>query len=449
MKFGQLASVGCLCCSLAATNPLAAGAQALSAPIPLTLADAWRQATAHSPRVQTQRQQVAVEQELTRDRQAARLPQVQVAGQYAYLYNLELFEARHGLQHGEAIAVPPSPHAYNARLGADVSVYTGGRLKQQIAAQQLTADLETERLHLTEAEVRMRVAVAYLELGRARHHRQLAESSIAESERQLQQIQTLFRNGVVLRSDLLRAELRLSQRQLLLTEVTNDATLANQRLNLLMGTPEDQANVPAELVLPPDTAGIVEYAAHLRQATAQAPELRLAALDVRRSEVRQELVTAVRRPQVDVFAEYGYTYPNRLVFPNVAQVYGLGLAGVRATYNLSAFYADRHAENAAHLAVKRQQAVAAEVLDDKRQELKTAGTRYQESRERMRTAEQSIVQATENQRIVSRTYFNQLALLTDLLDADNQLLQAQFDLVTARTQAAIYYYQLQKALGNL
>ena len=67
----------------------------------------------------------------------------------------------------------------------------------------------------------------------------------------------------------------------------------------------------------------------------------------------------------------------------------------------------------------------------------------------MRIAQQNIGQATENYRIVNSTYFNQLSLLTDLLDADNQLLQSRFDLVTAQVLAATQYYQLQKALGTL
>ena len=447
MKLGLLASGISLSCLLTTCYTLPATAQAV--PAPLSLAAAWQQATAHNHQVRGQRQQVAIDQELTQDRQAALLPRVQAAGQYAYLHNLVLFEPRQGLANGEVVPVPPSPHAFNVHLGADWDVYTGGRLQSQVKAQQLTAALETERLRLTEAEVRLRVAVAYLELGRAMQQRHLAESSITEAEKQQRQIQALLRGGVVLRSDLLRADLQLSQRRLLLTEVSNNAVLANQRLNLLMGTPEDQPNVPEALALAADIPPVLAEAAALQQAEAQAPELRMAALDVQRSAARREVVAAAKRPQAALFAEYGYTYPNRLVFPNVAQVYGLGLVGVRAAYNISAFYTDKHADNAAQLAVERQQTAAEEALDDKRLEVKTASVRYQESQERIRIAEQSIGQATENQRIISRTYFNQLALLTDLLDADNQLLQARFDLVTAQAQAATYYYQLQKALGRL
>ena len=64
-------------------------------------------------------------------------------------------------------------------------------------------------------------------------------------------------------------------------------------------------------------------------------------------------------------------------------------------------------------------------------------------------AEKSIEQATANLKIVSTKYFNQLALLTDLLDADNLYLESSFNLVKAQTDATGYYYRLLYATGKL
>ena len=46
-------------------------------------------------------------------------------------------------------------------------------------------------------------------------------------------------------------------------------------------------------------------------------------------------------------------------------------------------------------------------------------------------------------------YLNQLAILTDLLDADNLRLDAELQLTTARTQVVYTYYELQRAIGKL
>ena len=432
---------------VSATYPAAAQIAAAAAE-PLTLAQAWALATAHNKDIQMQRQQVDLSGELVKDRQNERIPRLTTNGSYAYLGGLIAYEPHAGLQNPESKAVPPGPHAYHVGLEADWELYTGGRIKNQIATQATNELLETERLSLTTSEIRLRVATAYLDVQRNREYLALTANNVKESERRLTQIRSLYKNGVVLRSDLLRAELQLSRQKLLLTEIGNTITLTNQRLNILLGTPEDQANQLAAVSSPPAVLAD-SYASYLGQAQAKAPELRVAGLQTRLSELRLGATEVSKRPQVGLFSGYSYTYPNRLVFPNVSQIYSLGEVGVRVSYNITARWLDRHAEKAAEIGIERQRVGEEKALDDKRLEVKAVYVHYQETQERLRIAEQSIGQATENYRIVNSTYFNQLALLTDLLDADNQLLQARFDLVTAQTLAATQYYQLQKAIGLL
>ena len=61
----------------------------------------------------------------------------------------------------------------------------------------------------------------------------------------------------------------------------------------------------------------------------------------------------------------------------------------------------------------------------------------------------SAKQAEENYRIMRNRYLNQLAILTDLLDADNLRLDAELQLTTARTQVVYTYYELLRAIGEL
>ena len=61
----------------------------------------------------------------------------------------------------------------------------------------------------------------------------------------------------------------------------------------------------------------------------------------------------------------------------------------------------------------------------------------------------SVRQAEENYRIMQNRYLNQLAILTDLLDANSVRLNVELQLVNARTRVIYTYYQLQKACGDL
>jgi len=60
-----------------------------------------------------------------------------------------------------------------------------------------------------------------------------------------------------------------------------------------------------------------------------------------------------------------------------------------------------------------------------------------------------VKQARENYRIVQNRYLGQLAILTDLLDANSVLLSAELELTVARVTVVYTYYELLNACGRL
>ena len=84
-----------------------------------------------------------------------------------------------------------------------------------------------------------------------------------------------------------------------------------------------------------------------------------------------------------------------------------------------------------------------------RMDVRTAFLRHQEALQRVEALQLSVRQAQENYRIMQNRYLNQLAILTDLLDANSVRLNVELQLVTAHTRVIYTYYQLQKACGRL
>ena len=84
-----------------------------------------------------------------------------------------------------------------------------------------------------------------------------------------------------------------------------------------------------------------------------------------------------------------------------------------------------------------------------RMDVRTAFLRHQEALQRVEALQLSVRQAQENYRIMQNRYLNQLAILTDLLDANSVRLNVELQLVTGRTRVIYTYYQLQKACGRL
>ena len=63
--------------------------------------------------------------------------------------------------------------------------------------------------------------------------------------------------------------------------------------------------------------------------------------------------------------------------------------------------------------------------------------------------EQNLQYANENARILKNAYFNQTALITDLLDANLLQVQAQFELEQSKMNVLKSYYSLKYETGTL
>ena len=61
----------------------------------------------------------------------------------------------------------------------------------------------------------------------------------------------------------------------------------------------------------------------------------------------------------------------------------------------------------------------------------------------------SLELAQQNYQVVNNRYLNGLALITDMLDASNQKLNAELQVVNAEINILFNYYQLKKTVGSL
>ena len=372
----------------------------------------------------------------------SRLPSVSVGLRAGYLGQPIVWE--NGLSH----ATRPDSPDWQQNYTVDVSqpVYQGGRIKYSIRKADLEQELARLQTAADEGDIRLAMLSRYLELFSMYKQHMVLDRKIAESERRLKDIRRLKAEGVITNNDVLRSELQLTDDRLALQETDNDIRIASQQIDILLGLDE-------RLLLMPDTALLADerhvdsYEYYVQRASLADPSVLALHKQTEIAENNVCIKQSALRPSVSLTASNTLARP---VSRTMADMYNNAWnVGVSVSYPLSALYTDRHQLREARQNVQLMHNAEEHKQQQIRMAVQSALLRHREAISRVEALKLSVRQASENYRIMYNRYMNQLAILTDLLDADNLRLNAELQLTTARTQVAYTYYELQRAVGEL
>ena len=167
------------------------------------------------------------------------------------------------------------------------------------------------------------------------------------------------------------------------------------------------------------------------------------------SEQKVRLEKSARRPSVALIAEEHLDGPITVEIPNLNKNLNYFFVGVGMKYRLGSLYKNskkvRQARQAAETA-RQQHRQAEEEVENAVQE---GYVGLQTARAELATSRKSVELAVQNYDVVSNRYENGMALVTDMVDAANQRLDAQLRLVNSRISLLLSRYRLQFLSGTL
>ena len=341
-----------------------------------------------------------------------------------------------------------SPHFGNQFIiDASQTIYSGGALTAGIRMSELGLEKAGIASELTIQQQRFLVLSQYLDLEKIANREQVVKSNIELTKRIISDIEERHRQGVALKNDITRYELQMQTLQLELTKLHNQRSIVNHQLCVSLGIATSDSIVPTERVADKTYARDAE--AQWQFAAMSSPTLRMAAVDEQMAGQKEKLAKSELLPKVAIVAQNNFNGPITFELPPVNKNLNIWYVGVGISYPVSSLFKSNKKLRAARVAVREaqeQKAVAKEMVGN---QMQAAWTNYQQSYVELQTQQKSVELARQNFEVVNDRYINQLALVTDMIDASNMRLDAELAEVDARINIAYAYYKMKYIAGEL
>ena len=315
------------------------------------------------------------------------------------------------------------------------------RLQVQEALKERTAaDWETEQAR---QDLILRVVVAYDDVLLADQNVRAAEEALRSAEANSEQVRNLHQAGQVVDSDLLSAQVFLSQIRTRDIQAKNRLALAQLSFSRELGLGLDDLRQPAgtlaERPLVEKTAPEWE-----QSALGHRPALRMAQLHAQASADQQSRAKAEFGPKLGLFAD---------LERDAATLGGPSgtnwNAGARLELNLLAGGADRYRLVEAQAGKRQADRQLDWVESGVRLEVRQALLDLEAARARAQAARDAVEQARESLRIVQNRYTAGLTTVTELLRAQTAQLDIQTDYLAALHDWHVATARLEHAAGLL
>lgn len=410
----------------------------------LTLEQMFALADENSKSLKIEDAAVAEAQQGVKVAQNGYLPDIDVSLSASFLGNGRLMDR--DFSNGQRIKMPHFGN--NFAIQATQLIYGGGAVTNGVAMARLKEEMADVNREAARSRIRFMLTGFYLDLYKLQNVLKVYERNIELAKVVIEDTKARNKAGVALQNDVTRYELQLKNLELARRRTINSIEILNYDLATMLGIPADRQIVPdtalIEQALPMQD---LAYWQQLAQTGAHA--VRQSALAVEMGEYGEKLARAERRPSVALVAANHFDGPITIEVPTLNKNYNYWHVGVGVSFKISSLYkANKSIKQAQHntmLSRRRKD----DVLEQVSLAMQSDYTKYMEAHEEVATLEKSVQLAHENYGVIENRYRNDIVLVTDMLDASNQLLDAELQLENSRINVIFNYYRLKNTSGNL
>lgn len=431
-----------ICCAVVAMM-MAQHATAQTPQRKITIGELFTLVESGSKTLRMQKSGVDVSARGIEEAKSKRLPDVGASLQMSYNGNVVMTDRDFGNVKGFS-----QPHFGNSfALEAQQVVYAGGAIDAGIRLAELQKSMSENAVALTRNQQRFLALGQYLDLYKLDNGMKVYQSNIALTEKLIADINTKQQQGMALKNDVTRYELQMEQLKLGKRKLEDQKRILNHQLCNTLGLEDVMVEPEVDL----DRIGDASVKEADLQSTAamQSPVIRQSALEMQASDQQLKLAKSEMMPKVALVASENFMGPFTYDIPPIDNNFNVWYVGVGVRYSLSSLFKSNKTvrkAKAQQLQSREAHAVASERVNN---DMQQAYTIHQQAFVELHTLQKSVELASQNYKVMNNRYLNQLALVTDMVDASNLKLNAELQEVNARINVAYTYYNMMYVAGNL
>ena len=372
------------------------------------------------------------------------LPDIDISLSASYLGNGCLMDRN--FSNGQNVKMPHFGN--NFAIQATQLIYGGGAISNGVAMAKLKEEMAGVNREAARSRIRFILTGFYLDLYKLQNILKVYDRNIDLAKVVITDTKARNKAGVALQNDVTRYELQLKNLELARRRTINSIEILNYDLATMLGLPADMEIVPdstlIEQALPTQD---ISYWQQLAQT--QAHPIKQSALAVEMGKYGEKLARAEMRPTIALIAGNHFDGPITIEVPTINKNYNYWHVGVGISFKLSSLYKANKSIKQAHLNTMTSRHRQDDAQEQVSLAMQADYTRYMEAYDEVATLEKNVQLAHENYMVIENRYRNDIVLVTDMLDASNQLLEAELQLANARINVMFNYYKMKNTSGNL
>lgn len=276
-----------------------------------------------------------------------------------------------------------------------------------------------------EADVILDVKFAFIEFLRSRKNMEVARETVELLERQKKDIELFHEQGIVTKSEVLKMEVALASAKQDFLQSESDMRISLKKLERIMGLNVKQHEEISEIVLVDDEE--VPYEDLSKEMLKNRSELKYLKAVIQSIEFSKKVIKGKYLPTVDLSLKYSLLGDSVTPTGRDEKYDNETKAMIMAKWKLMDIVKKRHDVCVEDAEIRAKEAKIADLIDELKLQLKSVIEEHRLSVGRLKVASKAVQQADENYRITNDQFHQQMATITDLLDARLLLTTAKND----------------------